>query len=248
MNKIFLYQRQIIEMNKIIMLASILFCSCKGANITQFKVIDPGWQVFNYPRTTWAPGHVFRIPENGDLQEVTTLRSYKPFETGYASIPVEYEKRSLKVSSFLRFLFLNPGDSTIKANGERIAEISMEIGQAYSESLDEITIDSLVKASGINWKENNKYYIIQSTLSTKKIRYKAITKGCFDVNSVLNFKKVNSNSSISKDRIDSSYLNQDFETNYRVYYRAIEINPMGSASSNNKKYTYRNVDFAVIQD
>lgn len=202
--------------------------------------------MFNYPRTTMPPGYVFRI-KNGEreLQEVTVLKSGKPYDTGYAYLPTTYVTRKFTGSLFLKFLQLTPNDSTLAASANRSITIGISIGRGFIESIDEPTIDNLVKNSGINWKENNKYYIIQATLSSRSIHYKGEAGGGFNAYALLNLKKLDNGIRFSANKSDSTILNQDFDTSYRIYYRAVEINPMGASSSNMKLFTYKKVDIPI---
>src|SRR5688572_16630623 len=101
-----------------------LFASCKTKKPVILDDRDPGWLAFNYPRTNWPPGFVFRVKDGEEVpQEVTTLRSTKALDTGYAFLPGKYEKKTFNAKGFLKFLFLNPNDSTIKANSNKKIEI-----------------------------------------------------------------------------------------------------------------------------
>lgn len=210
---------------------------------------DPGWFAFNYPRTDWGPGHVFRI-KNGEStpQYVIFLHSKKPLDTGSFYMPSQYQKRFTSGGGFLKFLFLNPTDTTLAGKFNKKIEVSMETGKGFSESIDEPTIDELVKGSGIHWRPNSKYYIIQSTLSSKQLRYKILNSSGLNLGLILNFKAVGSAGKIQRDVTDSTYLNQDFGSNFRIYYKAIEIIPMGAAITDNKKYSYKVVKIPVVKD
>lgn len=231
----------------VIFLTIVSFFSCKSRPvITDVKSEDPGWEMFNYPRTNMQPGYVFRIKYGENIpQEVTTLKAKKPFDTASAILPEIYRTKQINGSGFLKFLSLNSNDSTLQAKSKKEYEMTMTIGKGYQESIDEPTIDSLVKNSKINWRDNNRYYIIQATLATKKIRYKSLKKSNFESNLAFNLSKLNAAGHITKDKTDSTVLNQDFDRNYRVYYRAIEINSMGAGISNEKKFTYDKVKIKI---
>lgn len=234
----------------IIFMFLALCLGCHRRKITELKSHDDGWQAYNYPRTTMPPGYVFRIPDGERVpHEVQILKTNKSFDTGFAYLPTQVTNRTINSGVFARFLFLNPNDSTITANYNRNKNISFSIGQGFFESLDEPTIDSLVKNSNIHWRENNTYYIIQQTMSTKRIDYRSTTNGGVNARAILDFETVNASAHFKSDNRDSSVLVQEFDQRYRVYYVVWKITPMGAASSNAKIFTYdKEVNKSIIQD
>ncbi|WP_342333015.1 hypothetical protein [Pedobacter sp. FW305-3-2-15-E-R2A2] len=233
------------------MIKIITFCMIALSISACSKKVNPppppdlGFEAFSYPRTSWAPGLVFRIKDGEDIPwEVTTLKPSR-FDTGFVFLPTTYQKKFKKGGGFLKFLFLNPTDTTIKANYNKEVSVSTKIGQGLSESINNDEIDRLVQNSNINWKDNNRYFIIQSTLSAKQIDYKFQNKSGAEFAMKMQKKAIDGGAGLHWNNVDSTVLNQVFDRNYRIYYKAMQINAMGSASSSTKIYTIKPTKVSV---
>lgn len=227
----------------IVILAMSYSSQCKRKKVK----IDENWVMYTFPRTTMPPGYVIRV-EDGDntIHPVTTLKSNKPFDTGYAYMPSSVENRTFNGDIFFKFLFWNQKDTTLSGGGNKKVISKMSIGKGFLESLDELTIDSMIRNSRIQWKSDNRYYIIQSTMSSKELHYSFQKNSGYNANLILNFENaVNLNGHLSKNKNDSTGLDQTFDSYYRVYYTITEINPQGTSISNTKHFTYSKANIQV---
>lgn len=191
-----------------------------------------GWKPFSSPRTGDAPGRIYRVEPSGRVFEVTQV-------TGSPRVD---EHELYEVSSTAEFtlgevlktmgLAEEALPVNVKSNLDRKNGVFTKSSSARREFLEDrdITDQAVANAlAGITIRDNNRYYLIRETLSSKNLNFK-INKGWLvDLGVDADIKKAieNKTNVTWKDGSEVS-LDKTFDSYYRVWYKPEKLVIEGS--------------------
>lgn len=221
-------RRRMIIMALLAILIHVYGCHFHKVGPDPIPAPDPEFQAFPTPRTFDAPGTIFRIDATGKSFGVEDLSDRIKIRKGEESIGQYKSTMRTKLGNFLKFLNTNQISLGIGLEQNSNAIINIEF---LADSLTrEKTFDNNIKNAlndaiyKIEWKDNNKYYIIRETISAQKIFYKFSSSFNDTIGVKISLNElINTNSNFKKDLASKYDLIQSFSQPHRIFYKVEEI-------------------------
>jgi hypothetical protein len=194
---------------------------------TPDKVLDAGFVMFPTPRSSDAPGTVFRIDASGVRFDVLDLSPQLSLATSEETFPELASDGTRTVSSKAFFNFLAAvlpvhvsADRTLNYN------FTLALFGVRRQKTTDVQIDSVLfpQLPNVRWRDDNKYYVIRETIIADSIKYSFDNTSLTALNADANFKTLVGDSTQIKWRSHESYqLAQQFPHAQRVYYKVDQI-------------------------
>jgi hypothetical protein len=181
----------------------------------------PGFQTFPTPRTFDSPGTVFRIDSSGTRFPVTTL----PVSVygGREALASYTALSNWTFAALLSYLMKAPSVEG-SATGSFGMRVKVVLEGGVREGTFDAELDQSLKNALINYRKNNKYFVVRETISVSAIDYDF--KGAGRLSTTIKetiSKIVKGNQGLSWTDGSESTLKQKFDQPYRVFFTADEL-------------------------
>lgn len=157
----------------VVLMASCLFLNgCifdslfRRRNNPVSSIVDPGFQMFRTPRDFDGPGSVFRVDRNGEKSPVTNINL--PSHSGNESIGAIQTSGSRNFNIGFIFPYVQ---ADIKKDSNCTLDFKIDGAKRNWLYDDELKPILKKKMAEIIPEPGCRYYVIQETISAKKIRY-----------------------------------------------------------------------------
>ena len=218
-------------MGTVFVLAGCVGLSKSGpSGTTDFN--KEGWRPFSSVRTGDAPGRIYRVAPSGEVFEVTQV-TLSPRKDNHHLYEVS-KMSEFTLGEILETIGVAAEVIPIKvrSNLERKSQIYTQSLEAEREFLEDrdITDEAVASAlAGIKIRDDNRYYLIRETLSSRNLNFKIDKSWLADLEVAADIEKVvKSNTNVKWTDGDQISLNKEFDEAYRIWYKPERLSIKGS--------------------
>lgn len=198
---------------------------------------------FSTPRTSHAPGYIYRTSKSspGDVY-VTTLGDTTLIEKTSESLTQTIAERTIEVEYLASLL----GVARLGGSKSERIKVKLVFEGCSREMLTEKSITTQILSSNINFRPDEKYYVIQATILATKVLVEFESYKSLDVGVQAQLDSLSASGGIEKTSFEKTTIEKVFDVAHRICYKPLQIDASGLLSSGGQTLILTETDDGFI--